>query len=44
MRFEDILFRWVLLSLIFATLLGGIPWKFPAHGRYWIKNLENSSK
>ncbi len=30
-----LILEWALWTLAFALALGGKPWTFPAHGRYW---------
>lgn len=39
MRFELLLFKWIVWTLVFSMILGGTPWKFPAQGRYWLDAL-----
>jgi hypothetical protein len=35
----DLLFRWVVWTLLIALLLGGKPWEFPENGKFWLEGV-----
>jgi hypothetical protein len=39
MCFERILLELILGTLLVALILGGVPWKFPGQGKYWLDHL-----
>ena len=41
MTLQTIIFKWVLWTLLFSLILGGVPWRFPGGGQYWIQNVFN---
>lgn len=36
MHFEIGLLRWASWTLFLSLVVGGIPWRFPANGKYWL--------
>jgi hypothetical protein len=38
--FESPILRWAFWSLLYALILGGQPWHFPAGGKYWLESWE----
>jgi hypothetical protein len=41
---EAFILKWVLATIFFSLALGGIPWRFPAQGKYllekWIQEAQ----
>jgi hypothetical protein len=42
MRFEEVLLYWLLLTLGFSLILGGVPWRFPENGKIWIQKYSSA--
>ncbi len=38
-RFERFFLSWAFMALLFALALDGVPWKFPASAKTWIRSL-----
>jgi hypothetical protein len=40
MRFDLFILRWILWALFIALLSGGVPWQFPANGKYLLESIK----